>query len=194
MSEISGPGDTSAARHSPVASPPSVESDMRPLHPAVKRAWTIAGLISAGVFALPAVATAIGAMLSESYALVWMAAISGALSLSLAWSALVYTPWAYEAWRFAVTPGEVWVSSGVWWRRLRCVPRVRIQHVDVESGPIDRWFGLAQLSLHTAGTIAAVITIPGLLPEDAESLRRELLALEGSDGRVAPLASGDDRG
>ena len=63
----------------------------------------------------------------------------------------------------------------------RCSPRLRIQHVDIESGPIDRAFGMVKLTLYTAGTNAAVGTIPGLLPQDAEALRETLLQTERSD-------------
>jgi hypothetical protein len=55
---------------------------------------------------------------------------------------------------------------------------MRIQHVDIDIGPVDRAFGLASLSLFTAGTVSAVGRIPGLPPDAAETLRETLLAQE----------------
>jgi membrane protein YdbS with pleckstrin-like domain len=47
--------------------------------------------------------------------------------------------------------------------------------VDVTSGPIDRALGLVHVSLHVAGSAGAVLTIPGLAPAEAETLREALL-------------------
>jgi len=84
----------------------------------------------------------------------------------------------YRNWRFAVLGDEVTVMYGVLWKTVRSVPRKRIQHVDVHSGPIDRMFGLAQLSIYTAGSVGAVVAIPGLSGYDAERMRTELLAAQ----------------
>ena len=47
--------------------------------------------------------------------------------------------------------------------------------MDVSSGPIDRALGLVEVSLHVAGSAGPVLTIPGLAPAEAESLREALL-------------------
>jgi hypothetical protein len=64
---------------------------------------------------------------------------------------------------------------GVVWRVSRSIPRVRVQHVDIRSGPVDRALGLVEVSLHVAGSAGPVLTIPGLEPADAEALRELLL-------------------
>ena len=64
---------------------------------------------------------------------------------------------------------------GVVWQVSRSIPRVRVQHVDVRSGPIDRALGLVEVSLHVAGSAGSVLTIPGLAPAEAETLREALL-------------------
>jgi membrane protein YdbS with pleckstrin-like domain len=63
----------------------------------------------------------------------------------------------------------------VWWRREIFVPRARIQHTEVNQGPLDRRWGMASLSLHTAGTRLENIVLPGLTRAIAERLRDELL-------------------
>lgn len=51
------------------------------------------------------------------------------------------------------------------------VPLVRVQHLDVVRGPLDKMFGTASLVLHTAGTHNSIVTVPGLAPERATEMR-----------------------
>jgi membrane protein YdbS with pleckstrin-like domain len=51
------------------------------------------------------------------------------------------------------------------------VPFVRVQHIDVTRGPIDKMFGTASLVVHTAGTHNSVVVLPGLAPDRAAEIR-----------------------
>ncbi len=51
------------------------------------------------------------------------------------------------------------------------VPFVRVQHIDVTRGPVDKMFGTATLIVHTAGTHNSIVTVPGLAPERAAQIR-----------------------
>ena len=51
------------------------------------------------------------------------------------------------------------------------VPFVRVQHLDVVRGPLDKMLGTATLVVHTAGTNNSVVTVNGLAPERAEQMR-----------------------
>ena len=51
------------------------------------------------------------------------------------------------------------------------VPFVRVQHLDVTRGPVDKLFGTATLVVHTAGTHNSTVTVPGLGPEKAAEIR-----------------------
>jgi hypothetical protein len=161
---------------------PAEDAGFRRLHPALRHVWVLGGLLGA-------VVVAVIAALVET---IWRAGGAGwalppyllaiGLLVLLGVYAVVFGSWRYRAWRYAIRPHDVLLHYGVLWRMRRCIPRLRIQHVDIESGPIDRAFGMAKLTLHTAGTNAAVGTIPGLLPEDAEALRETLLRTEPADG------------
>lgn len=56
------------------------------------------------------------------------------------------------------------------------VPFVRVQHIDVTRGPIDKMFGTATLVVHTAGTHNSIVTLPGLSPERAAEIREAIRA------------------
>jgi uncharacterized protein len=79
----------------------------------------------------------------------------------------------WENWTYRLTPETLEMSHGWVWKQRRIVARDRIQHVDINSGPLDRRFGLVQVVVHTAGT--SVGFIPGLCPERADMLRDELM-------------------
>jgi membrane protein YdbS with pleckstrin-like domain len=51
------------------------------------------------------------------------------------------------------------------------VPFVRVQHIDVTRGPVDKLFGTAVLVVHTAGTHNSIVTLPGLSPTRAAEIR-----------------------
>jgi len=54
------------------------------------------------------------------------------------------------------------------------VPFVRVQHIDVNRGPIDKLFGTASLVVHTAGTHNSIVTLPGLSPDRAAEIRETI--------------------
>ncbi len=51
------------------------------------------------------------------------------------------------------------------------VPFVRVQHIDVKRGPLDKLFGTATLVVHTAGTHNSIVSLPGLSPDRADAIR-----------------------
>ena len=57
------------------------------------------------------------------------------------------------------------------------VPFVRVQHIDVKRGPLDKLFGTASLVVHTAGTHNSLVSLPGLSPDRAADIRE---AIRGS--------------
>lgn len=90
---------------------------------------------------------------------------------------MVSRQWA--RWTYEVREHDLVLSWGVVWQTRRVVARDRIQHLDINSGPLDRRFGLVQVVVYVAG--GAVASIPGLTPGEAEALRSLLLAGRGDD-------------
>lgn len=70
---------------------------------------------------------------------------------------------------------ELVVRRGRLNRSLVSVPYGRLQYVDVQSGPLDRVLGLAEVTLHTASPHLTA-DIPGLDVAQAEALRQRLVA------------------
>ncbi|MGH9116591.1 MAG: PH domain-containing protein [Acidimicrobiales bacterium] len=91
---------------------------------------------------------------------------------------------AVRAWGYTLADDIFYIRRGRIFRKLIAVPYARLQFVDVTAGPVDRWFKLATVQLHTAsaGTDAS---IPGLPAERAAELRDTLTTM--SEGRYAGL-------
>ncbi len=89
---------------------------------------------------------------------------------------------------YLVREHDVSFCSGVIGRSVATAPFARVQHVSIERGPIDRWFGLARLQLRTAG---GHIAIPGLRHDVAERLK-ELVAVRAGTLADAEIEDGDE--
>ena len=78
---------------------------------------------------------------------------------------------AYRRLRYRLTERILQVVRGWLFHTDTVVPLVRVQHLDVVRGPLDKMFGTASLVLHTAGTHNSIVTVPGLAPERAIEIR-----------------------
>src|SRR5688500_2392588 len=77
----------------------------------------------------------------------------------------------YRHLRFGRTDRLLQVVRGWMFHTDTVVPLVRVQHLDVVRGPLDKLFGTASLVVHTAGTHNSIVTVPGLAPERAAEIR-----------------------
>ena len=57
---------------------------------------------------------------------------------------------------------------------MTAVPFSRIQHSEIQQGPLGRWLGHCTLKLYTAGASGANLEIPGLSMATARNIRRML--------------------
>jgi membrane protein YdbS with pleckstrin-like domain len=157
---------------------------LNPLDPRVTIVWRLTGLI----LALPATAIAgvVEAVVLAPAGIRLLAPglITGLAALSLVGLSALWPGLRYRFWRWQVEADRVLIEKGVLWRSRSLIPRVRIQHVDTRSSPLQRWLGLNSLVIYTAGTRGADASIPGLAADDAERLREELARLEELDDRA----------
>lgn len=82
----------------------------------------------------------------------------------------------YQARGYAIGEDRLRVVRGVLFRSDTIVPFGRVQHIDVDQGPLERMYGLATLTLHTAGSHNASVPLPGLDHADALAMRETLRA------------------
>lgn len=154
---------------------------MNALHPKVVIAWRVSAALTVALLSTALAALELlvlsprGLRLLAPGLATGLVAIAG-LALAMIWPTLRYRFWSWE-----VRDDQVVIQRGVVWRSRTLVPRVRIQHVDTRTSPLQRWLGLSSLILYTAGTHGSDVEIPGLTAGDAERLRDELAQLEELD-------------
>ena len=91
---------------------------------------------------------------------------------------------------YVVREKDILYKTGVLWRSVKAVPFNRVQHTKIDSGLLDRRFGLANLSVFPAG--AGGHKIRGLGTDTAERLRVyvseriEAEAIEPGDDQNSP--------
>ena len=88
---------------------------------------------------------------------------------------VAYNGISFHYMKYAVREKDISYHSGWLWKSMTTIPFNRVQHCDIREGLIDRQFGLAKLTIYTAGGQSADLMIPGLLPETAEKLKSFIL-------------------
>ncbi len=81
---------------------------------------------------------------------------------------------------------DVHFKRGVVWRSVTSLPYIRVQHVELESGPLERIFKLATLKFYAAGGGSADMKIPGLPFGTASKIRSFVLEKAGVEPREEP--------
>lgn len=92
-----------------------------------------------------------------------------ALAVEWTWTRLA---WEAVGWRLNDSTFET--RSGVYWKVWKGIPRDRVQFVEVTSGPLQRYYGLATLVVRTAGVRTPAVSVEDLAADVAERLRAEL--------------------
>lgn len=128
-------------------------------------------LITLSVAAVPLfVAAVVLAVVLSPWA--WLGAV--AVVVGSAWAAWVVVR-QVSAISWVELEEELVIRTGRIWRRLVSIPYGRLQYVDIQSGPLMRWQGIASCEIHTASPESGG-TLAGLTLEDAEALRTRLAA------------------
>lgn len=101
----------------------------------------------------------------------YIAAPYGVIILSV----LMWGPKVARSRRFALRDKDLHYKSGIIWQKTISLPFNRIQHIEIESSPLDRLFKLATLKFFTAGGGSADMKIPGLEFDRASKLKAFVL-------------------
>ncbi len=152
--------------------PPLIADDGEELtrvHPNYAHALRIQTVI----MAIPVI---IGALVLEGASILPGGVIVGPVAL-LALIAIIRVPnRRFFARGYDMSADRLRVLKGILWRSDTIVPFGRVQHIDVDQGPLERFFGIATLTLHTAGNANASVTLPGLEHSHATVMREEIRA------------------
>ncbi|MEJ2005777.1 MAG: PH domain-containing protein [Cyclobacteriaceae bacterium] len=101
----------------------------------------------------------------------WIAGIAGAVWLLLFIFTLIVIFREFPKRAYALRERDITYRKGWIFHSVTSVPFNRIQHSEINQGPLDRSFNLASLNIYTAGGSSSDLTIPGLPHEEAIRLR-----------------------
>lgn len=151
------------------------EAPWQPLPDAARPCFRLSSCIAGAVFGIalgpvPAAALAFADGFSAWHAAWGLGGLAAMLGLAL-WRADL----AFRYTRWCLDDDGLRVRRGRFWRSEVLVPRARVQHLDIERGPIERRFGLATLVVHTAGTRLNAVRQPGFDEDSATRLRDALV-------------------
>ena len=153
--------------------PRAEEVPLQPLHPTYLKLLRIEWAITVVVMILIIVPVMLFVPKFGKAPLVWLTPVAVTLLL-LFYLLMQEKTFPYRA--YAVRERDVLYQKGWIIRSLKVCPFNRIQNCAVQSGPLERKFGLASLTLFTAGSTGADLRINGLTQTEADNLRQFILS------------------
>lgn len=148
------------------------EAELTKLHPNYKLLMRI-GAVIIGFIVMVVGLSVDGAMQAEEVPIPF--GIVTGVAVLIALFIIIRIPLArYNARGYQISRDRLRVVRGIMWRSDTIVPFGRIQHIDVDQGPIERALGIATMTLHTAGSHNASVSLPGLGHELAVEMREEI--------------------
>lgn len=155
------------------AAPLDDDGPLTRLHPNYAHALRVQTTLAAIPFLIGALALEYGL---AGEALLPQGAIAGTV-LVIAAALIIRIPARrYHARGYQISADRLRVVRGILFRSDTVVPFSRVQHIDVHQGPLERFFGIATLTLHTAGNHNASVALPGLGEPLAREMREDIRA------------------
>lgn len=77
---------------------------------------------------------------------------------------IVGTKIEYKQWKYKITEDKVEFSQGIFFVKTTVIPIIRVQHIEIEEGPLNKRFKLVNIKIFTAG---GVHIIPNLGKSEA---------------------------
>ena len=82
---------------------------------------------------------------------------------------------AFKKKKYALREKDIIYQSGYFWRKFTVLPFSRVQHAEVQQGPIERLFELSRLKIYTAGGSSSDLSIAGLPLNTAQNIKHYIL-------------------
>lgn len=144
------------------------------LDPKIKKVWRINSLIATAVISilLFGVFTILFFIIDINW--VWIFIPIVILIIRIVVNFIIYPIIKYSRWRYDLKDDEISIRRGIFFISSIVIPVVRVQYTDTSHGPILRAFGLADVTITTAGGDES---IPGLPFETADDLRDKIADL-----------------
>ncbi|WP_291652397.1 PH domain-containing protein [Clostridium sp.] len=81
----------------------------------------------------------------------------------------------YKQWRYKITNDKIEFTEGIYFIRKVIIPIIRIQHIQVNQGPINKFFNLYDISIFTAGGQHKIPNIDSKRAEEISEYLNEVI-------------------
>jgi uncharacterized protein len=148
-----------------------IEDDgaLTPLDPGYRSVMRIVTAIWLAILLAPAIAAEVAIPGWHGVVVVPYLALAAAILLRLPQR-------RWQARGYRVAEERLRVVRGMLFHSDTVVPFGRVQHIDVDQGPLERAYDIATLTVHTAGSHNASVHLPGLKHADALAMRDAIRA------------------
>ncbi len=102
---------------------------------------------------------------------------------------IIYPIIEYIQWSYLIDEDRIEIKKGIFWRSHTIIPISRIQHVAAGSGPIQRMFKLATVSIHTAGGVHTICELSASTAEEICGKLQNVVNLKVAQQQNAAAAS-----
>ncbi len=150
-------------------------NDFEPLPPKALTVIRLRLLAPAGFVIVVLLVGAVAAFLGDVAGATTYGVVLAAVAVLVLLGWWVFSGLVFRAYGWKLTDGTVELRHGVVVQRHQVLPRARVQNVTKEAGPVSRAFGLASITVHSAGANTPNITVPDLTVEVGDRLRTNLL-------------------
>lgn len=144
-------------------------SEYRTLNPKSMKSMRIKYLIGLFLFLIAAIVLFVIRDMEEY--LIYGAIASAVLAVIMAVLAVLFPKIYFDHYRYYISEDRVDVRRGIIFLTHTVVPLERVHQVEVVSGPVNRLFDLADVSITTAGGVAKIEYLEN---DEAEKIADEL--------------------
>ncbi len=131
--------------------------------------WRISRLIGfliVGVLLFAAIIILSRQSFFERYMLSGYIVAGGILSYMLV-TLYLFPTIEYRQWGYIISDDRIEIRHGIFLIKITVIPIVRIQHITISQGPINRRLGISTINVHTA---SGVFGIEGISSADASTM------------------------
>ncbi len=137
--------------------------------------WRIArviGILIVGAILIGALVIVSRLSFFETYMVYGYIAVGIILSYMLL-ALFLFPAIEYRQWGYIISDDRIEIRHGIFLIKITVIPIVRVQHITISQGPINRKLGISTINVHTA---SGVFGIEGISSEDASTMAEMLKA------------------
>lgn len=84
----------------------------------------------------------------------------------------------YKQWRYMITNDKIEFTQGIYFKKRVIIPVIRIQHIQLNQGPINKFLNLFNIIIFTAGGLHKIPNIEAKRAEEISEYLKELIKVK----------------